>query len=132
MDVVEEAAIACTHGQFKVASWIFFEKLVESGCSIYYSGDIDPEGLLMADRLKKRYSENMVIWRMDKSDYVNAKSEESIENRIRQLKGIEDELLKGTADILIKHGVAAYQEGLIDVLIADIRKTLRSNMGEEA
>jgi uncharacterized protein (TIGR02679 family) len=122
MDVVEEAAVACTHGQFKVASWIFFEKLIELGCTIYYSGDIDPEGLLMADRLKKRYPENVVIWRMDKSDYLHAKSEESIEDRITQLKGIEDELLKETAFTMINHGVAAYQEGLIDLLIEDIRR----------
>jgi hypothetical protein len=106
-----------------VASWIFFERLVESGCKIYYSGDIDPEGLLMADRLKKRYPENVVIWRMDKSDYLHAKSEESIEDRITQLKGIEDELLKETASTLINHGVAAYQEGLIDLLIEDIRRS---------
>jgi uncharacterized protein (TIGR02679 family) len=123
MDAVDEAPVACTHGQFKVASWIFFERLVESGCKIYYSGDIDPEGLLMADRLKKRYPENVVIWRMDKSDYLHAKSEESIEDRITQLKGIEDELLKETASTLINHGVAAYQEGLIDLLIEDIRRS---------
>jgi uncharacterized protein (TIGR02679 family) len=121
MDEVEEAAVACTHGQFKVASWIFLEKLVESGCTIYYSGDMDPEGLLMAERLKKRFPENVIIWRMDQLDYLNAKSEESIEDRINQLKGIEDELLKETAATLIKHGVAAYQEGLIDLLIADIK-----------
>jgi uncharacterized protein (TIGR02679 family) len=121
MDEIEDQPIACTHGQFKVASWIFFDRLIEAGCTIYYAGDIDPEGLLMADRLKKRYPKNVVIWRMDSSSYLNAKSEETIEDRIKQLKNLDDELLKMTADTMINHGFAAYQEGLVDLLIADIK-----------
>jgi uncharacterized protein (TIGR02679 family) len=122
MDEVEDVAIACTHGQFKVASWIFFERLIESGCVIFYAGDIDPEGLLMAEKLKKRYPEHVVIWRMDSTSYLIAKSEEKIEDRITQLNNLEDGTLKLTAETMIKHGYAAYQEGLIDLLIADIKE----------
>ncbi|PLR79071.1 TIGR02679 family protein [Bacillus sp. V3-13] len=121
MDEVADQPIACTHGQFKAASWIFFDRLVESGCTIHYAGDIDPEGLLMAQRLKNRYPENVKIWRMDPDSYEMAISEERVEDRTNQLKSIEDPELKKTADLMIENGCAAYQEGLIEQLIADIQ-----------
>jgi uncharacterized protein (TIGR02679 family) len=124
LDEVANASIACTHGQFKVASWLFFEKLVLSGCMIHYSGDIDPEGLVMAERLKKRYPEQVIIWRMDSASYLTAISEESVAERLTQLRNIEAQELQKTAEMVIQHGFAAYQEGLIDLLVADIRKTI--------
>lgn len=123
MDQVPDAPIVCTHGQFKAASWLFFDRLVDSGCRIYYAGDLDPEGLLMAQRLKNRYPENIKIWRMDKESYLSALSEEKIEERTSQLKNLEDPDLKMTAELMLKHGFAAYQEGLVEWLIADIQNT---------
>jgi uncharacterized protein (TIGR02679 family) len=120
MDEVPDKPIACTHGQFKVASWIFFDRLVESGCTIYYSGDLDPEGLMMAQRLKSRYPDNVKIWRMDCQSYKSAMSDEKIEDRIGQLKNILDPELKETADLMNKYHKAAYQEGLIQILKEDV------------
>lgn len=120
MDAVPDKPIVCTHGQFKVASWLLFDRLVESGCTIYYSGDLDPEGLLMAQRLKRRYPSHIKIWRMDSKSYKKAMSEEMITNRLSQLKNIDDPILKETANIIARTGVAAYQEGLLELLINDI------------
>jgi uncharacterized protein (TIGR02679 family) len=120
MDVVPEKPIVCTHGQFRVASWIFFDRLVESGCTIYYSGDMDPEGLWMAQRLKNRYPGHIKIWRMDPESYSTALSEENITERIPQLKNIDDPILKETAKVMAQKRLAAYQEGLLELLINDI------------
>lgn len=120
MDQVPDRPIVCTHGQFKAASWIFFDRLVESGCDIYYAGDLDPEGLMMVQRLKSRYPENIKIWRMDHDSYLYALSEEKIEERTSQLKNLEDPEIQLTAEMMMEHGFAAYQEGLVELLISDI------------
>lgn len=31
------------------AGWQLLNKLVESGCTLYYSGDLDPDGIVIAD-----------------------------------------------------------------------------------
>ncbi len=44
----EKPSIICTYGQVKLASLILLDNLVENGTHIYYSGDFDPEGLIIA------------------------------------------------------------------------------------
>ncbi|MDQ0219232.1 TIGR02679 family protein [Peribacillus cavernae] len=122
MDEVADEPLVCTHGQFKAASWIFLDRLVESGCIIYYAGDMDPEGLLMAQKLKNRYPENTRLWRMDPESYYLTMSEEKIEDRVNQLRNIDDPELKKTADVMMEYGFAAYQEGLVELLVSDIQK----------
>lgn len=124
MDEVQFAPIVCTHGQFRIASWIFFDRIVEAGCAIHYAGDLDPEGLLMAQRLKQRYPGNVRVWRMDPDSYRVAMSEEPIGPRAGQLDSVTDPLLKETADIMKKEGKASYQEGLVELLIEDITSRL--------
>ncbi len=45
------------------------DKLVENGVRIYYSGDLDREGIIMADKLKLRYESKLVLWRYGVEDY---------------------------------------------------------------
>ncbi|WP_059172388.1 TIGR02679 family protein [Bacillus sp. FJAT-27445] len=124
MDEISVAPVVCTHGQFRIASWIFFDRIVEAGCTIHYAGDLDPEGLHMAQRLKQRYPGNVLIWRMDPESYRIAISEESIGLRVSQLGAITDPILKETAEVMAKEGKASYQEGLIDLLVGDIKSRL--------
>lgn len=123
MDEAPLAPIVCTHGQFRVASWFFFDRLVETGCTIHYAGDFDPEGLLMAQRLKERYPDQVAVWRMDLESYQLALSEEEITGRIGQLKGITDPVLMETAKLMKKKGKAAYQEGLLGLFVKDIKNS---------
>jgi len=67
-------SLICTFGNFKLASLILMDKLVKSGAKIYYSGDFDPEGIVMSDKLKQRYGEKLVLWRYTKEDYLSIKS----------------------------------------------------------
>ncbi|WP_445492526.1 DUF2399 domain-containing protein [Niallia sp. 03133] len=50
MDTVSDAPIICTHGQLRAASWRLLDLLTDAHCTLYYSGDLDPEGILIADR----------------------------------------------------------------------------------
>ena len=41
----------CTYGQVRLSGIILLNLLIESGLKIYYSGDLDPEGIQIADKL---------------------------------------------------------------------------------
>jgi len=49
----EEYSVMCTSGQLKTASLFLIDMLIKSGCELYYCGDIAPEGIEIADNLKK-------------------------------------------------------------------------------
>lgn len=115
--------LVCTFGQVKLASLILLDRLVESGSIIYYSGDFDPEGLLIADRLKDRYRDKLFLWRYSHDDYLKAKSRETLgESRLKKLQNIKDDGLKKIAKALLKEGCAGYQELLVDSYAEDIKK----------
>lgn len=123
-DAVPNAPIICTHGQLRVASWQLLDKLVQSNCTLYYSGDLDPEGIVIADRLKKRYQNQLVLWKMDSAAYLESLSSEDISTRLAKLDNISfpewDELI-----ILMKERkMAGYQEALVSSLIRDIEESI--------
>ena len=47
--------ILCTSGQLRSAAVKLLDFLVKSGASVYYSGDTDPDGLGIADRLWQKF-----------------------------------------------------------------------------
>lgn len=123
IDEVKSAPIICTHGQFRSASWVILDLLAGSGYFIHYSGDLDPEGILMAQRLKNRHPKNVSLWRMDKESYELAISEEDISSRLAKIETINLTELEEVVSLMKAHKKAAYQEGFISLLIQDILKT---------
>lgn len=111
--------LLCTSGQLNLSSLIILDKLVDNGAIIYYSGDFDPEGLQIADKLKCRYGEKLFLWRFTEEDYIKTKSNVSIKSRESKLN-IKSEELFDLRDLLIAEGVAGYQELLIERYIKDI------------
>ena len=116
--------LICSGGQFSMATWILFGKLIKSGAIVHYSGDFDPEGLLMAHKLKERYPEQVEFWRLTREDYLRAKPSELIEseNRLTQLKGVTAAGLQGARDAIATVQKVAYQEALLEFLFDDIEK----------
>ena len=51
----QKTPLLALHGQLKAASWALLDKLAESGAFFLYSGDCDPEGLGIANRLLQKY-----------------------------------------------------------------------------
>ncbi|MCP8969357.1 TIGR02679 family protein [Ectobacillus ponti] len=125
VDEVPDAPILCTHGQFRMASWVMLDFLVQSGCSLYYSGDFDPEGLVMAQRLKERYGEQVAFWQMDAKSYEAALSEEDISGRISKLEAMYAAELQEVVSLMREKKVAGYQEGLTARLCEDIKRSCR-------
>ncbi|SHK05500.1 TIGR02679 family protein [Anaerobranca californiensis DSM 14826] len=114
-------SLLCTAGVVKLASLAFLDKVVEHGGKIYYSGDFDPEGLLIGDKLKKRYNENLIFWRYDIENYFNSLSTKAFDDqRRKKLEKITSSELTGLVNEMAKKGLCGYQELLIDYYLQDI------------
>lgn len=116
-----EVTILCTSGQLSAAAQKLIRMLCENGTEIYYSGDMDPEGIGIAERLWRKYPRNIHIWRMDWQDYLEALSEEEIEGwRMKKLQNITHPILRETSYRIQKTRKASYQENLLEKLEQDI------------
>lgn len=126
MDAIPQTPIICTHGQLRAAGWLILDRLAESGCTFHYSGDIDPEGVVIADKLKKRYGTRLRLWRMNRESYEQSLSNEEISpNRLAKVERLStseewSELIR----IMNKTMKAGYQEGITASLIEDIKAQL--------
>lgn len=118
-----KVSFICTGGQPKTASLILLDMLCKSDCKIYYSGDIDPEGLEIADRLIKRGGGKIIPWHFSLEDYEKSISNEIIsETRIKKLEKIKNRYFE---EIILKmkdEKRAGYQELILPQIIEDIKK----------
>lgn len=112
-DIKGKAAIVCGNGQIRLAVLVLLDMLADSGAELWYAGDFDPEGLLIAQKLKKRFGAKVQFWHYDREDYEMAKSEERIsEKRLKKLDSLEDAVLKEMGSWIKESGRAGYQENL--------------------
>lgn len=113
--------ILCTSGQPRTAALELFSLLAAAHIRIYYSGDIDPEGIDIADRLWQQYKDSVSIWRMAPSDYGKSMSAERIDAaRLAKLKHIRHPALLETAACVREKECAGYQENLLGELAGDV------------
>lgn len=113
--------VVCTHGQFKLASYLLLDKLEAAGATIWYSGDHDPEGILMAQRLLHRYPLQLRPWRFGPEDYATTVSGANLsERRLKQLNNVMASELQDIAAVVRREGKAGYQEKLLPDLLQDI------------
>ncbi|MBA4601854.1 TIGR02679 family protein [Thermoactinomyces mirandus] len=114
--------LICTHGQVNTCSLILLDQLAGNGTYIYYSGDFDPEGLLIADRLAQRYPDRVILWRFGVEDYRACRLEQELEEyRIKKLKNIKNPRLVEVANTMRRLRQAGYQESLFQLLLEDIK-----------
>ena len=120
--------VVCTHGQAKLAALLLLDRLVAGGSTLYYSGDFDPEGLQMAQRMARRYGEALKLWRYDAGDYKSSISEVTIPpERLKKLQSIDPPGLKPVEEMLVSTGQAGYQEHLVHKLVADIKEKIHND-----
>lgn len=118
----EEYSVVCTSGQLRTASLFLIDLLLKSGCKLYYCGDIDPEGIEIADRVLARGSGQIFPWRMMTEDYYRSISDEILtERRLKRLDKITNVQLRELAEILKVEKKAGYQEHLIGLMLEDIK-----------
>lgn len=107
----QKASAVCTHGQLHLLDWMLLDLIHQSGLLISYSGDFDPEGLWIAERLKKRYP-SLDLSFFTGERYLQKKSQEVIsEKRLKQLARIHTPELEDVAKLMQVYKVAGYEEG---------------------
>lgn len=115
--------LICTMGQPRKAAWQLLDLLTAENPAIFYAGDLDPEGMDIADRIWKRYPNAVHLWRMGPEDYEKSRSEEEIsDRRLSMLSRLQNPQLVETAVLIQKEKKAGYQEALLDEMLADIRE----------
>ncbi len=103
-------AFICTAGNLNFSAYRFLDRLkLEENQRVYYLGDIDPEGMIIAEKLKNRYSYieivgmNQEIYEKNISD--RELSEKSLK-KLDKLYSFDENLIEA----IKKYGKACYQE----------------------
>ncbi len=107
-------AAVCVNGQPRLAALILLDLLKEAHM-FYYWGDFDPEGLLIAQRLKERYKDRIRLWNYRADWYDTYLSDVRLsEMRIKKLEKVCLPELKELRAAMEKEGRAAYQEAMME------------------
>lgn len=110
--------IVCTYGQIKLSGLILLDMLVKQKYKLYYSGDMDPEGIQIADNLKSRYNEDLYFLGFDKYTYKSNLSNVQISNiRLKKLEKVKSKDLKEICEALNLMKKASYEEKNIGLIV---------------
>ena len=111
---LENIAFVCTNGELNLATHLLLDKLHEGNIRMYYAGDFDPEGLLIADKLKRKYDKNLHFWGYELENYEKAMSSKVLDHsRLKKLKNCLSVELEKIKEVLIDRKQPGYQEALI-------------------
>ncbi len=109
------SAFIITSGNPNSACYQLLNKLKEH--KLYYNGDFDPEGLLIAEKLCKEYS-NLTLFGYDLPLYLKAQANKKItSSRLKKMSKITTNELMTVKKAIIKTGQVGYQEKIIEDLI---------------
>ena len=108
-----DSTCLCMNGQPRLAALVALELFAASHTTVYYSGDFDPEGLWIAQRLAMFYPGTFHFLHMDEASYQKCLSEEVIsDTRLKQLDRITDPRLLGVVQRMRLEKKSGYQEAL--------------------
>ena len=125
---IKKIGLVCTNGQLNYSAYLLLDILVSSNVETYYSGDMDPEGLLIADKIKQRYP-SIKLWCYDVRHYEISKSkEQAADQRMHMLDALKDETLIRIGKCINENkNRVGYQENMIeeyyDSFRFDVKKT---------
>lgn len=114
-----DAAIVCGNGQIRLATLVLLD-MFGKDMEFRYAGDYDPEGLLIAQKLKERYGERLQFWQYRRELYEKYRSDVEISDKsLKKLERIYREELQEIRRALEQHKKAAYQEAMMEEYLAD-------------
>ncbi len=112
-----------TNGQLNLATRWLLDLLVKEGATLYYSGDFDPEGLKMAQRLVERYGSSVRLWHYDCSDYLATKPTVPLsDERLEKLQSVTLYDLQAVKQEMLRRKKAGYQEALVERLKGEMKR----------
>lgn len=106
-----DASVIISGGFPNISVHLLIENLIQNGNIIFYNGDYDAEGLLIASQLKEKYGDNLKLICYSEVDYYHAISKVKISNqRLKKLELIENAELTEIKELLLYNQFAGYQE----------------------
>lgn len=119
----QDCTLLCTSGQPRFVAQLLISLILKNNTQIYYSGDVDPDGIRIAEQLWKKFGDGIHIWRMSPEDYEKSCSGEKIHDTgTSKLEHICQPQLRHTAELVKERRFAGYQENILPELLEDIRK----------
>lgn len=120
----KNVTLICTSGQLRLASLILIDLLSKEDYHVYYSGDIDPEGIGILNRVIQKSNNKIIPWRVSLDTYINyEKNKENIvDSSLKKLDSIQDLRFQELIETMKKVKKACYQESFIELLIKDIEE----------
>lgn len=130
LDAYPAVPMVCTNGQFRYAVWLLLERISDEGITLYYSGDFDPEGVQMADTLKRRYADKVRFLGMSIENYRLSQPAAAIDDkRLQKLKRIQTPELQPLAKAIMEQKTAGYQEGILDQILSEMKSIRDADRG---
>lgn len=121
-----DASIIISGGFPNSSVYLLIDKLLESNNKLYYNGDFDPEGLIIAQKLKDEYKDKLNLICYEKCDYEGSELRKKISTtRINKLNKITDNDLLIIKELLIKNKYAVYQENNKERILNVIENGIR-------
>lgn len=115
------ASIIICNGMPNLAMYSILDK-INSGCKIYYHGDYDPEGLLIADKLKK-YCSRLILLGYEKNFYLESKPNKEIsDSSIHKLNLVTSKELQEVKECLLEYKKSGYEENILEKIKLFIEK----------
>ena len=109
-----EKSFVCTNGQLRFSAFVLLDQLSRTS-DLFYSGDHDPEGLLIAQKLKLRYKKRLTLWNYSRNLYEQNLSDVTLnKRRLKQLDQIFIEELQEIKEDMKHQKKAAYQESMLE------------------
>jgi len=107
----KKVPLVCTYGQVKLSGIVLLNMLAKICDKIYYSGDTDPEGIQIADKIKSRFKDKICLIGFDVKTYYQVLSEVCVsQERLKKLENIQNQELSEICRILNKEKKVAYEE----------------------
>lgn len=120
MQACSDISLICTNGQLRLSTKIVLESLSKEGFTIFYSGDFDPEGLLIADRIIQNYNATPVC--MDEESYLLSLSKNKIsQKRLVMLRNVKSPELFDVCNKMRELKLSGYQERIVDRIVEKLK-----------
>lgn len=118
--------IIISSGFPNMSVYLLLDRLISKGNKIYYNGDFDPEGLVIADKLKQRYKENLMLFCYDEIDYYNCISNKRVsDKRKNKLSKVNTSELLEIKKLILNNKLCAYQENNKERIISFIKEEIK-------
>jgi len=116
-DTYPDGVFICGNGQFKLAFYITLE-LLKGKYTIFYAGDFDADGLMIAQKLKNRYPSQVVLWEYNEEYYNRYLSDVQLDNTaLNKLEKVAADELQPVKNCILKYKRAVYQEAMLEIYL---------------